>query len=224
MRFREGHDALVDAEVHHVLQDGFAEDVPAAGIELSIAECAGPAFAEQHVGMFVEFSFGEEPADVAETLLDGFSLLVQIYGKSATQQVEGCPQPCGARAYHVHMACHRDAGGEFVVVKRFPFPRGLHEPSSRILASPKRSLCLENDVVAPVRMSLPAAIQCKPLYLEIENFFRVHAQFTRQRSAHFALLPEGYFQFSVAVGEHYPKNKKTGARPAGKFAAGLLIF
>ena len=121
MRFGEGHDVFIHAEFHHVAQDGFREDIATAGIELAVTECTGPAFAEQHVGMLVEFPFGEEPADVAETLFYGFALLVQVYGKSATQQVEGCPQPCGARSDNIHVTCHRNTACKRVAFESFAF-------------------------------------------------------------------------------------------------------
>ena len=46
MRLGECHDAFIDAKFYHVLEDGFAEQVPAAGVELPVAECACTAFAE----------------------------------------------------------------------------------------------------------------------------------------------------------------------------------
>ena len=125
MRFCECHDAFVDPEFHHVAQDCLGVNIAAAGIELAVTECAGPAFAEQYVGMLVEDPVGEEPADVAEPLFYGFALLVQIYGKSATQQVEGCPQPCGARPDDVHVRCHCDAPCQRIAFQGFAFPLGL---------------------------------------------------------------------------------------------------
>ena len=125
MRLGKRYHMRIYAEINHVAQDGLRKNIAAAGIELAVTECTGPAFAEQHVGMLVEFSFGEEPADVAEALLYGFALLVQVYGKSATQQVEGCPQPCGARPDYVHVTCHRYTASKRVAFEGFAFPRSF---------------------------------------------------------------------------------------------------
>ena len=78
MRLCKCHDAFVNAKFNHVLEDGFAEQVPAAGVELTVTECACTAFAKKHIAVRVELSIDEKSADVAETFFYLLTLFVYI--------------------------------------------------------------------------------------------------------------------------------------------------